>query len=299
MMKRVAVLLTVFNRKEKTLTCLDSLQYTFLQSHYDISIDVYLTDDASTDGTVEAIQKRAYIFPIHFLKGDGSLFWNGGMNHSWKAAIAEGGFDGYLWLNNDTKVLPGFWAELMATDDYSIKTVGKRGIYVGSTCDPSTKAFTYGGFNFINKWTLKDRFVIPNEKDIVACECAHGNITYVSHEVVEAMGIFCDKYIHGGGDHDYTYMAHKHGFPLWVMKNYVGECENDHIVKGSGDVLSKMSLKERIAYIHSPLGYNLKNTLLFNKRCFPYRYPFVWLMGYLRILFPKAYRKLYLYLRTR
>lgn len=222
------------------------------------------------------------------------------MNHSWKSALKnDKAFDGYLWLNNDTKVLSTFWQNLLETERFSIATVGKKGIYVGSTYDPCNKNFTYGGFDYVNRWTLKDRFVIPNGKEIVGCQCAHGNITYVSHEVVTEMGIFCDKYMHGGGDHDYTYQAYKHGFPIWVMKDYVGECENDHIKLNNNDKFSQMSLKERWKYIHSPLGYNLQNALLFNKRCFPYRYPFVLLMGIMRILFPNTCRKVYLWLRTR
>lgn len=297
MMERIAVILTVFNRKDKTLSCLDSLLETYLLSKVSIKIKIFLTDDGCTDGTTEAILNKNYNVPIQILKGDGSLFWNGGMIKSWKAAIDEGGFDGYLWLNDDTKILPSFWAELQETDKYSVTKVGKRGIYVGSTCDPETKEFTYGGFNFINKWTLKDRFIVPNGKDIVACECAHGNITYVSKEVVDVMGVFCDKYIHGGGDHDYTYLAYKHGFPIYVMKSYVGECENDHHDKSSK--YSSMSLKQRIAYLNSPFGFNLNNTLLFNKRCFPYRVPFVWIMGYLKALFPDFSRRIYLFLRKK
>lgn len=294
-MKCVAVLLTVFNRKNKTIACLDSLIDTYKKSKVAINIKVFVTDDGSTDGTSEAIFEKKYSVPIQILKGDGSLFWNAGMIKSWNAAIAEGGFDGYLWLNDDTRILPSFWTELLEIDDYSVNKVGKRGIYVGSTCDPQTKVFTYGGFDYINKWTLKDRFVIPNGRDYVACECAHGNITYVSKEVVDVMGVFFDKYIHGGGDHDYTYLAHKHGFPLWVLKNYAGECENDHHDKF--DKYSSMSLKQRIAYQKSPFGFNLNNTLLFNKRCFPYRVPFVWLMGYLKAIFPNFSRQIYLYFR--
>lgn len=294
-MRKIAVLLTVFNRKDKTLLCLDSLMNTYMKANVPIEMKVFITDDGCTDGTSEAILMRHYGFPIQILKGEGSLYWNAGMIKSWQAAIDEGGFDGYLWLNDDTIVLLPFWTELLETDNYSLQIKGKRGIYVGSTCDPKTKEFTYGGFDFINKWTLKDRFVIPNGKDIFSCECAHGNITYVSQEVVDAMGIFCDKYFHGGGDHDYTYLAYKHGFPLWVMRNYVGECENDHHEKS--DKYSSMSLKQRIAYLNSPFGYNLKNTLLFNKRCFPYRVPFVYIKGYLKALFPKFSQCVYLFLR--
>lgn len=55
-MKTIAVLLTAHNRKEKTLLCLDFL---FKQKQVEeYTIDVYLTDDGSTDGTSEAVKKH-------------------------------------------------------------------------------------------------------------------------------------------------------------------------------------------------------------------------------------------------
>ena len=143
---------------------------------------------------------------------------------------------------------------------------------------------------------LKDRFVIPDGQNIQSCQCAHGNITYISKEVVEKMGILHEGYIHGGGDHDYTYRTYKADFPVLVMKNFVGVCENDHKEDGYADFI-KMPLKDRIKYMNSPLGFNLHNTLLFQKRCFPYRYPFVWFAGYMKALFPTIYFKIYRFLR--
>jgi GT2 family glycosyltransferase len=213
------------------------------------------------------------------------------MISSWTAAIEKGGFDGYLWLNDDMIVLPNYFDELLITDKYSMEHFGVHGIYVGSTMDNNRTHLTYGGFNFINPLTLKDKFIIPNGQ-IQKCQCAHGNITYVSQYIVNKMGIFTDKYIHGGSDHDYTYRAHKRGLPLLVMRKYVGLCDNDHKEDGYASFV-KMNLGERLKYLKSPLGYNLHNTLLFQKRCFPYRYPFVLIMGYLKAMFPKAYFKLY------
>ena len=290
---KIAVLLTVHNRKEKTLACLKSLEQSYLMSGSSILFTVYLTDDGCTDGTTEAIAQTTYPFRIHLLKGNGKLYWNGGMIHSWKAALqSEEQYDGYLWLNDDTRVLPDFWKDICQADHQSIRLYGKKGIYVGSTCDPQTKKFTYGGFCFTNKWTLKDRFVTPDGQTFQPCECAHGNITYVSKEVVNRCGIFYEGYIHGAGDHDYTYLAHKAGFPILVMPHFAGECENDHKEDGYAEFM-KMPLKKRLEYLNSPFGFNLHNTVLFQKRCFPYRAPFVKFAGYVKALFPQLYMTLY------
>lgn len=289
---RVAVLITVFNRVDKTLKCLESLFSAKIPQN--LVYKVFLTDDGSTDSTREKVKAQFTEKNIEILDGTGNLYWNGGMNNSWRAAIAEGGYDGYLWLNNDSIIYENLWEEINAADSYAISKYNKHGIYVGSTRDSQTKNFSYGGFVFINKWTLADRFIHPNG-EIQACHAAHGNITYVADDVVKSEGVFCDDYIHGGGDHDYSYLAHKHGFPVLVMREYVGECENDH--KGSDVDFLKLSLKERITYVKAPLGYNLNNALLFQRRCFPYRYPFVWAGSYFRLLFPKAYYKVYRFLR--
>lgn len=285
-MRYIAVILTVHNRLDKTVACLNAV-FNQREKYSFFNVDVFLTDDGSTDGTSKILRNRFSAKPLHILSGNGNLYWNGGMINSWKAAIEHGGYDGYLWLNNDTIVLPNLWNELEQADEYSRKQFGKGGIYVGSTKDPLTGEFTYGGFEFTNQWTLKDRFLYPNGH-FQLCQCAHGNVTYISHDVVEKMGILCEQYLHGGGDHDYTYLAYKAGFPLIVLKDYVGICENDHQQGGYADFLS-MSLKQRIKYLYSPLGFNLHNTLLLQKRW----YPFVWLMGYLKAFFPKMYFKIY------
>lgn len=295
-MQQIAVLITVFNRREKTLACLDAAIQTLQDSGADIQVTVFLTDDGSLDGTADAIRLRHYPTPIHILQGDGSLFWNGGMINSWKAALNGGDFDGYLWLNNDTTILPGFWHELPEADDYCREKYGQGGIYVGSTCAQDKQSFTYGGFNFTNPLTLNDEFVKPNGH-LQPCQCAHGNLTYVSRDVVDKMGIFTDEYIHSGGDHDYTYRAYKRGIPLLVLPSFAGICDNDHPHDGYAEFL-QMNLTERLRYLHSPLGYNLHNTLVFQRRCFPYRYPFVWVMGHLKALFPRFYWKVYKGLRS-
>ncbi|MGJ1196371.1 glycosyltransferase [Sphingobacterium spiritivorum] len=291
---KIAVLITVFNRIDKTLLCLKTLFEADTQNQIDFK--VFLTDDGSTDGTS---QKIMTVFPMHnieILEGNGQLFWNGGMINSWKAAIREGTYDGYLWLNNDSLVYPHLWKELLDADTYAKDKLGKGGIYVGSTYNKDKTGLSYGGFNFVNKWTLKDEFVIPNGS-FQRCEAAHGNITYVSHNVVDKEGIFCDKYVHSGGDHDYTYLAFKHGFPVFILREYVGECENDHLDGGFTDFI-KMSLRDRLKYLKSALGFNLQNTLLFNSRCFPFRYPFVWFTGYGKALFPKLFFYMYRKIRT-
>ena len=284
----VAILITCHNRKEKTLRCLSSIRDTLTEG---INLKVFLTDDGCIDGTGEAVTATDWGFPVKVIQGDGKLFWNGGMILAWKMALTEAGFDGYLWINDDITVLPGYWGDLLAADAFCLEKFGKRGIYVGSTKDAATGTFTYGGFIYTSKFTLKDKLVEPDGENFLPCEAAHGNITYISSEVVEKMGIFCEDYIHGGTDHDYTYLANKAGFPLLVLPHYSASCENDHIGKTRDH--TKLPLRERIKLFNSPRGYNMHNTLLFNRRCFPWRVPFVWIQGVMKLFFPRLGYGLY------
>ena len=294
---RIAALMTVHNRKEKTLRCLESVQRTLLPFTESISLSVFLTDDGCTDGTADAIRGKNFPLDIRILQGDGNLFWNGGMINSWKAALQEGGWNGFLWLNDDIVVLPGFWQDLLDADDYCFGKYGKRGIYAGSTMDADTESFTYGGFVYTNKLTLTDKFILPDGATFQECHAAHGNITYVSSEVVEKQGIFCEKYIHGGTDHDYTYLAHKAGFPVLVLPHYSAACKNDHTKDGGRSYFFSLPLKDRLKALNNPRGLNLHNALLFSKRCFPWRYPLILVTGYLKAIFPRLYHKTYLRMR--
>ena len=55
MSKTIAILLTVFNRKECTLKCLRQLTEQTLPDG--VTYDVYITDGGSTDGTVESVRE--------------------------------------------------------------------------------------------------------------------------------------------------------------------------------------------------------------------------------------------------
>lgn len=290
-MKSIAILITCHNRKDKTVSCLDSIQRTISPCEERISPKVFLVDDGCTDGTADAVRGAGYSFPVHIIEGDGNLFWNGGMILAWKEALRTGGFDGYLWINDDITMLPEFWPDLLTTDDYCRRNYGRGGIYVGSTKDSQTGRLTYGGFFYNNKWTLEDRFVIPDGEHIQPCEAAHGNITYVAHDVVESRGILDSRYWHGGSDHDYTYLANKAGIPVLVLPRYSALCKNDHL--GKTRLHAALPLRERLKVFWSPKGFNMHNALLFNWRCFPYRAPFVLLIGITKCIFPSFGYKLY------
>ena len=135
-MKKIAILLTVFNRIDKTLNLFSSLDKTFVDR--DLDYHIYLTDDGSSDNTVLIIKEKFDNRKITFLQGNGSLYWNGGMINSWKAALEHTDYDGYLWLNNDVVLNTNLWEELIETDTYSINHYKKSNEMGPTGIEPAT-----------------------------------------------------------------------------------------------------------------------------------------------------------------
>ena len=105
----IAVILTCFNRKEKTVQC---LRYLFVAaSQYNagsedgekMHLSIFLTDDGCTDGTADAVREECKGQELHIIQGNGKCFWAGGMRLAWGEALKrQNEWDYYLLLNDDT-----------------------------------------------------------------------------------------------------------------------------------------------------------------------------------------------------
>ena len=286
---KIAVLLTCFNRKDKTLKCLNHLKNALLNSSKTISSDIYLTDDGSTDGTSEAV---ANMFPeVTILSGNGNLFWVNGMNNSWNYAInQEVDYEGYLLLNDDTYIFENFFDGLLEADKQYRQKFNRSGVYIGTTIDPKSEEITYGGSRLTNRLMYTFKRVIPGDR-IQSCDLGNANIMYVSSNVQEKVGVLSKGYLHGIGDYDYTLKCLKHKITPVIMPGINGYCEFDH--KEMYEGFEKLSFEERKKYLYSPLGIDFKSRLLYMKRHFPFRAPLFYLIGMFKLYFPLMYKKLF------
>ena len=294
---KIAVLLTCFNRKEKTLSCLYSL-YNALSLYNDknennIEISVYLTDDGCTDGTADAIRNNFSDKDITILQGTGNLYWAGGMRFAWNEALKKHNeWDFYLLLNDDTCVIEDCLFTLMNTDEYSKSKLGKQGIYSGITCDPNNNSkITYGGRKWKNYFLGTTTILTPNGEPQL-CDETNANILLVSKIVVDQIGIFWEGYSHIGADFDYAIQCNKRNIPTFVTSKICGYCKNDHrSASEERDKIINMTLQERRNYFNNPLHLS-KDRNKFKRRNTPLRYPFGVIGRFLNLYFPTLYYKI-------
>ncbi len=286
-MKKIAVLLTCYNRKEKTINCLKSFYKTIGNANDNIIFDTYLVDDNSTDGTSEAI---SMLFSnVTIIKGSGHLFWAKGMILAWETAISKNqDYDSFLLLNDDVILTENFLSDLLLTHEYCLRNNHLSGIYVCSTKDPNTSEISYGG-KLVRKKTIFSRKnkVMPSDSP-QPCLMSNANILLVTADVVKKIGIFDTNYIHSFADYDYTLTASKNGIPVLVCPGIGGFCVNDH---GNNWLSSNVPLKERIKYLYNPKGLGYKQQIYYLKKHFKLQYPYYFTMLWLKTLFPFIWDK--------
>ena len=215
--RRVAAVLTVHNRRPLTLECLAALRE---QNDGTLAITPVVVDDGSTDGTGDAI--AADHPEARVLRGDGSLFWNGGMRMAFGEAMREG-FDFYLWMNDDTTLDEGAVGYLLATYD-RLAGGGRDVIVVGSTREPDTGDLSYGG-------ALRPDALRPLhfERAPVAdvpqrVDTMNGNCVLIPAAVAHRVGNIDPAYLQKLGDFDYGLRAAAAGVELWTAPGTIGVC---------------------------------------------------------------------------
>lgn len=236
MLKKIAVLITVYNRKDKTLKCLYNLYSQEIPEGYEL--DVFLTDDGCTDGTPEAI--REYFPKVNIISGNGNLFWNRGMYKAWEVASLHYNYDYYMWLNDDTyifnKCIKILLNEAIINKD--------KAIIIGTTCDKERKNITYGG--------LRNNTLIRPDEENREATLICGNILLIPNYVYVKLGKNDPFFHHMYGDYDYGLRANKKGIKCIVANKICGICEKHNKIAKWKD--KKYSLRRRLKYLYGVGG---------------------------------------------
>lgn len=247
-MKRIAVLMTCYNRVQTTLECLRRLFRQELPDGY--ALEVWLVDDASPDRTGELVKAE---FPqVNVIKSPGNLYWCRGMRLAWDRAAEAYDYDYYLWLNDDVQLKE---KALSAALRDAEKIGGMSPVVIVGTfsSDEQERDVSYGATSDIPDG------VSPK----LANGCFNGNFVLVPRQVFKRIGPICNLYHHAYGDYDYSWMLRRAGIDAYATSEFLGVCPQQPTryihLKG-------LKLAERIQTLFNPKGFSLHDTFVYRKR---------------------------------
>jgi GT2 family glycosyltransferase len=271
---RIAVLITCHNRKAVTLACLDALfQNTLPAAH---SLEVFLVDDGSTDGTGQAVIER---YPsVHVIFGDGSLYWNGGMRLAF-AAAEKTSADFYLWLNDDTLLYPDAICGLLRTAQ---PIDSQLSIAVGTTHACRGGPPTYGGLRRVGRGLSHRAELVVPQAFAVECSQMNGNCVLLPRSIADEVGNLDKIYIHNLGDIDYGMRARAAGYKLLVAPGYAGLCSKNGRLGTHLD--EQLGLGRRLAKVFSKKAFPVIPWFVFTRRYCGHLWFIYWVKPYFDVL---------------
>lgn len=268
MFMNVCVILTCFNRKYKTVRCVESL----VMRNQDVNFDFIITDDKSSDGTVEALAQLPY--KIEILHGNGSLFWCGGMRKGidYFFNIDNRKYDYVLLVNDDVEFFENAVSNLIIQNNKRDNTV-----MVGVTCDREGNT-TYGlqkQFHSLRRNTNQLQEVSDAE---IEGDTFNANCVLIPVDILKNTGNMDNHYTHGLGDFDLGYRMKRMGYHIVSGRGYVGICEKNEMVNTWLD--NRLSRIKRIKLKESVKGSPFKELFHF------YRVNYGVLYAIIRSIFP-------------
>ncbi len=242
----VVALLTVHDRRELTLACLDALA----AQEGDLDLRVVVVDDASSDGTAEAVaDAHPEVILVH---GDGQRFWNGGMRLAFAHATRlQPSF--YLWVNDDTVLRPDAVRHLVDVHAEAMRSASSPAIVVGAVADPSTGEVVYSGRLQRRRFPTRFDLVLPTGHAAARADTMNGNCVLVPRDAALRLGNLSPHYTHGMGDYDYGLRATRHeGCRVLVAPRVVGSCPPNPGFVPRPDATVAAELRRLVATRHLP-----------------------------------------------
>lgn len=210
----IGTIIPCHNRKNTTINCLESLEKIPTE---EFSMQIYLVDDGSTDGTTQAVEKQ-FKGKVKILVGDGNLFWTGAINKGIDQAIKDE-CDYIHLMNDDINFNENFLLELyQASKQYPKAIIGSIACNVHNP-----QQIVRGGIFLTDKKTtpweeVKDvQLEDIKKKNFYAVDSLSGRSVLIPSKIIRNIGYFDNKHFpHAFADFDYFFRAKKHGYQIMV-----------------------------------------------------------------------------------
>ncbi len=203
----VSIIIPVFNNQKLTRDCLASI---YQQASPEISDEIIMVDNGSSDGTAAFLQQEEALGRLRVLTNPVNLGFAKACNQG--ALAARGKY--LVFLNNDTKVLPGWLLELAGTAQKDEKTavVGAKLLYpdgsiqhAGVVFDDDRKVYhIYRNFP-------QDHPAVNKEREFQAVTAA---CVLIKKKVFFEAGLFDERYLNGIEDLDLCFRIREKGYKV-------------------------------------------------------------------------------------
>lgn len=213
----ILVLFTSYNRKSKTIKCIDSLVEN---NGYDIHF--IILDDNSNDGTREALKKYDN---VTVLEGDGNSFYSGGMRQAISYAKKQDllKYEYVMMINDDVLFYSNIIEKLV-----ELSRESNDGVIVGTTSD-SNGNITYGGVVQNSKFRPSFKKIMSPKNKLIECDTFNANCVLIPTEIFIKTDNIDKVYTHTMGDFDYGLTIKKKGYSIYASNFMVGVCNNNSI----------------------------------------------------------------------
>lgn len=274
----IMVLIVCRNRRELTLSAIERVMRQ--RSGFDLSIAVY--DDASTDGTSEAITSN---YPeTKIINGDGNAFWNGGLYRLW-SVFSDANADAFLWLNDDTCLDDDALQRLVdAWHNSGFDATHSRAILVGATRGVK-EPVSYTGFDIVSSpLAFRTQRVLPDPNEMKNVQTFNGNIVLVGSDVVKEIGINDPAFFHNLGDIDYGLRASNLGIPVKLLPGTLGSCAENADKRNLGYGSPSLNLIQQWRKVNTHHGLPFASWYHFTRRHSGKWWPIHFLLPYRHLL---------------
>lgn len=260
-LKTVSIIIVSFNSLEYLKKCLDSI-ISFPPGLPESEYEVVITDNNSTDGTVEFIEKNYLKHGyIKLIKNSSNL----GFSHANNIAIKNSSSRYYLLLNSDTEVYSGSISTLIeffeksSSENTNLGIAGPKIINPDGTVQLSCRRFPsfinaafytmLAGIKPDNRFSRKYKMADADRSRPFEVDWVSGSAMMVSGEALKHTGLFDENYFMYVEDVDLCYRMWKSGFKVC----YYPYSTVMHHIGGSGEnnaVLPQIRMQKSVLYFY-------------------------------------------------
>lgn len=225
MKNQISVILVNYNGKAYNDACIHSV----LDSTVREQIQIVVVDNASTDGSLEALRETwAAHGQVHILALDDNYGFSKANNEGIRYAMEQGA-EFCLLLNNDTEIAPDAIEQMVHCGKETGAIVVPKVLYAdrrdviwcaGGTFTPIVKKPVQSGLNQTDNGQYDAGSV---------CQFANGCALLLSRQIVEKLGLLDERFFLYYEDVEYSMRAERHNIGI----RYCAEAVVYHKVNGS------------------------------------------------------------------